>query len=200
MSTDSIDRGGPPSSNGADPETTDGEAGSEGPASAVEVTHSPARISSIVAVVAALLAALASGLTSSFVALVVGLFGVAGVAGGLFGIESERLVAAGTGIVFLGVIAAGVFGSTPAVLLFSALATIVAFDAGQNAFSVGTQLSDATDTTRGELVHTAATFGVGAFAAIVAYGIYLVAAGGQTVTALAAVVLAGIVLVWAVRT
>lgn len=166
---------------------------------AVEVTHSPARFSSIVAVAAALLAVVTTALVAPLSAPI-GLFGLAGVAAGLFVFESERLTLAGTGIVFVGVIAAGFFGDVPEFLLFASLATIVAFDLGTNAFSVGRQMSDQTDTQRGEAVHVAATIFVGVVAAGLSYGIYLVPLGALTVPALSLLLLAALFLIWSIRT
>jgi len=111
---------------------------------AVEVTHSPATVSSILAVVAAVLAVIASA--TSLLAMAVSAFGLVGVVAGLFAFESERAAAIGTGIVFVGVVLSGVFGNSLALLVLGALATVLSFDYGQNAFSVGSQLSDQTDT------------------------------------------------------
>ena len=165
---------------------------------AVEVTHSPARFSSIVAVAAAVLAVVTTGLIAPLSALV-GVFGLVGVGGGLFVFESERLAIAGTGIVFLGIVVAGFFADVPEFLLFAALATIVAFDLVSNAFSVGRQLSDQTDTQRGEAVHVAATVFVGILAAGLSYGIYLVPWGALTIPALTFLLLSALFLLWSIR-
>ncbi|WP_123534377.1 DUF7519 family protein [Halosimplex salinum] len=165
---------------------------------AVEVTHSPARFSSSVAVAAALVAVVVTGLLAPVAALV-GLFGLAGVAGGLFVFESERLTAIGTGIVFVGVIVSGFFADVPEFLLFASLATIISFDLGSNAFSVGRQLSDQTETQRGESVHAAATIFVGVVAAGLSYGIFLVPLGALTIPALALLLLSALFLIWSIR-
>ncbi|WP_436924438.1 DUF7519 family protein [Halosimplex amylolyticum] len=165
---------------------------------AVEVTHAPARFSSILSVAAALLAVAITGLFAPLSAPI-GLFGLAGVAAGLFVFESERLTIAGTGIVFVGVIVCGFFASVPEILLFASLATIISFDLGSNAFSVGRQLSEQTDTQRGESVHAAATVFVGVVAAGLSYGIYLVPSGALTVPALALLLLAALFLIWSIR-
>jgi len=165
---------------------------------AVEVTHSPARFSSIVAVAAALLATVTIGLVAPVSALI-GLFGLVGVGGGLFVFESERLTLAGTGIVFLGVVVAGFFADVPEFLLFAALASIISFDLGTNAFSVGRQLSDQTETQRGEAVHVAATVFVGVIAAGLSYGIFLIPWGALTVPALTFLLLSALFLLWSIR-
>lgn len=167
--------------------------------SAVEVTHSPAKLSSVLAVVAALLAILTSGLVS-LLALLFGFVGLIGVASGLFVLESRRAVMIGGGIIFVSVFASGLLGNTPLFLMVSAIATILTFDLGQNAFSVGAQMSAETRTQRGELVHAASSLIVGSIAAVVSYGIYLVAASGQPIGALVFVLLTALVLIWAIRT
>lgn len=165
---------------------------------AVPVRHGPARLSSALAIGAAILAVLASA-PASIVALVLGVFGLLAVLVGLLALESRRLTAIGTGIVFAGVVASGLSGGTTWLLALAALATILAFDLGQNAFSVGTQLSTSTETWRGEVVHAAGSVAAGAVTVIVALAIYGVAGGEQSPAALAFVLLAVIVLVWAIR-
>ncbi len=168
-------------------------------APAVEVEHSPTRVSSILAVVAAFLAVISSGLLS-VLALLFGFIGLVGVAAGLFVMESKRAVLISTGLIFVAVLMSGVQGNTPPFLIFSAIATILAFDLGQNAFSVGTQMSDTTRTQRGELVHAAASLIVGVVVAIFAYVIYLVGPGGRPASGLVFILLAAVLLVWAIRT
>ncbi|MFB6141322.1 MAG: hypothetical protein ABEJ26_12925 [Halosimplex sp.] len=165
---------------------------------AVEVTHSPARFSSVLAVAAGLLAVLITGLFAP-ISAPVGLFGLAGLAAGLFVFESERLTIAGTAIVFVGVVVCGFIATAPEALLLATLATIVAFDLGSNAFSVGRQLSDQTETQRGEAVHAAATIFVGVIAAGLSYGVFLVPSGGLTIAALALLLLSALFLTWSIR-
>lgn len=167
---------------------------------AVDVTHSPATVSAVIATAAAAAAVLATGLTS-VLALGLGLFGLAGVAAGLFAFESRRAVDAGTAVVFLGVVVSGVYGTPAPLLLIGALGTVVAFDAGDNAFSVGAQLSDDTDTRRGELAHVAASVAFGVLAAAFAYGVYLALGGTeQPIAGLLFLLLGAVLLAWGVRT
>lgn len=169
---------------------------SAGPA--VTVEHAPARASSVVAVVAGLVATLSTA-TGSILSLAVAFLGLGGVAIGLFAVESERLALVGTAILFVGLLVSGVFDNPAPILLFGAIAAFVAFDASQNAFSVGAQLSTETTTTRGELVHVAATLAVGSIAVIVAYGVYLLSAAGQPASALVFLLLCGVLFAWAIR-
>ncbi len=165
---------------------------------AVEVTHSPARFSSVLAVAAALLAVIAGSLVSTL-ALGIGVFGLGGVAAGLFVLESKRFVSAGIALVFVAVVFGGVLGNPAELVLLASLATIVAFDLGQNAFSVGAQMSAETETRRGELVHAATSVAVGTLAAAGVYAVYLLAAGGQAIATLALLLLGAVLLVWAIH-
>lgn len=168
------------------------------PLPAVTVVHEPARLSSALAVGCGLLAVLVSA-PATILAVLIGVFGLAGLAVGQFVIESRRTAGIGTALLFLAVIVGGLFGNGEMLTTVGALATVLAFDLSQNAFSVGNQLSTATDTSRGETIHAAASLFVGAIAIVVAFGIYLLAGGGQPVAALAFVLLAAVLLVWAVR-
>lgn len=165
---------------------------------AVTVTHEPARLSSGLAVGCGLLAVLTSA-PATILALLIGVFGLAGLAAGQFVFQSRRAAGVGTALIFVGVVVSGVLGNSEVLVTVSTLATVLAFDLSQNAFSVGAQLSSATDTTRGEIIHAAASFFVGSIAIVVAFAIYFVVGGGQPIAALAFVLLAAIILSWSVR-
>ncbi|WP_207586556.1 DUF7519 family protein [Halomontanus rarus] len=165
---------------------------------AVTVTHEPARLSSGLAVGCGLLAVLTSA-PATILALLIGVFGLAGLAAGQFVFQSRRAAGVGTALIFVGVVVGGVLGNSEVLVTVSTLATVLAFDLSQNAFSVGAQLSSATDTTRGEIIHAAASFFVGSVAIVVAFAIYFVVGGGQPIAALAFVLLAAIILSWSVR-
>lgn len=166
---------------------------------AVEVDHSASRISGVLAVMAAILAMVSVAL-ASVLALIFGLLGAVGVAGGVFGLNSRTGVVVGSGVLFIGVLVAGVMGAPTAVLIAATIATILALDLGQNAVSVGRQLSGDAYTRRGEFVHGAASLVVGVLVAGLAYGIYLVSPTGQPIGALVLLLLAGFFLVWSFRT
>lgn len=163
----------------------------------VEVTHSPATTSSVLATAAAVIAVFASA--TSGLSLAVGVFGLVAVAGGLFGVDSERAVAVGTGIVFVGVVLSGILGSSMPLLVLGSLATVISFDLGQNAFSVGRQLSDETETTRGELVHASASLAVGIVIVGIGAVVYFAAFQTLSVSSLAFFLLGALLLVWAIR-
>ena len=103
------------------------------------------------------------------------------------------LVDAGTGFLFLAVLTSGVVqGASFGALLVAGILTILAWDAAENAVSLGNQLGRHAPTTRGEFVHGAASSAV----AIGAIGIvYLVGESGideLPFTALVALLVAGV--------
>jgi len=164
---------------------------------AIEVTHSPTTVSAVLATLAAILAVFAS--STSLLAMGLGAFGLVAVVGGLFVFDSERAMAVGTGIVFVGVVLSGILGSSLPLLIMGSFATILAFDIGQNAFSVGRQMSDETETTRGELVHASASLAVGIVIVGVAAVVYIAAFEGLSVSSLAFLLLGAMLLVWVIR-
>lgn len=164
---------------------------------AVTVTHSPATVSGVMATAAALLAVLTAG--TSILAMAVAVFGLLAVVGGLFVLESERATMVGTAFVFVGVVLSGVYGNTWPLLVLGAFASILAFDLGTNAFSVGRQLSDQTNTVRGEVVHAAASVAVGVVFVGVAVGIRIAGLEGLSFAALGALLAGALFLVWAIR-
>lgn len=166
---------------------------------AVDVEHSPALFSGALAVVSGVIAVVASGFTS-VLALLFGVLGVVGLATGIFGLHSRRGVVVSSGLLFVAVLVSGLLGNSTEMLLAGTIATILALDLGQNAVSIGRQLSDATYTRRGEFVHAAASVVVGVLVAGLGYGIYLVSADGQPIGALVLLLLAAVLLIWSFRT
>lgn len=165
---------------------------------AVAVTHSPATASSVLATAAAGLAVLTSA--TSILAMGVAAFGFLGVVAGLFTLHSRRAVAVGTGVVFVGVVLSGVLGNPSPLLVLGAIAAVIAFDLGENAFSLGNQLSAETDTVRGELVHAAASVIVGILVVGIAGIVYVAAVEGLSYGALSFLLLGGVLLLWGIRT
>lgn len=166
---------------------------------AVDVDHTPARISGALAVVSGFIVVLASGLTS-VLALLFAVLGLVGLGTGIFLLQSRRSVVVSTGVLFIAVLVSGVMGNTAELLLASGLGTILAMDLGQNSVSIGRQMTSATYTKRGEVVHAGASAVVGVVITAIGYGIYLVSAGGQPVAALVLLLLATLLLVWSFRT
>lgn len=97
-----------------------------------------------------------------------GLLGTAVLASGVVpvrGVGSRRLVKIGTAMVFFSVLVAGALGdASGSTLLASGAATIVAWDAGEQAINVGRHLGRIAETWRVELVHLGATVLVGVVA------------------------------------
>lgn len=108
---------------------------------------------------------------------------------------SRRAVTAGSGLLFAGVLLAGVNGAAPEPLLVGTVGAVVAWDVADNAISVGTQLGRAANTRNAELVHAASSLAVGGVTAGFGYGVYLAAAAGQPLTALVFLLLGAVVLV-----
>jgi hypothetical protein len=164
---------------------------------AVEVTHSPATVSSVIAAAAALLAVITSG--TSVLALLIGVFGLVAVVGGLFVFDSERALLVGTAFVFIGVVVSGIYGNSFALLVMGTFGSILAFDVGSNAFSVGRQLSDDTQTTRGEVVHASASLAVGVVIVGIGTLIFLVSLSELPVASIALLLFGALLLAWAIR-
>lgn len=106
---------------------------------------------------------------SGFIRLIPGLIGVIVLALALVpahGTGSRALVKVGTALVFIGVLASGIFNAvTLGTLLLAGAATVVAWDAGEHAINVGEHLGRGQDTREIELVHVAGT-GVVALVAV----------------------------------
>jgi hypothetical protein len=105
---------------------------------------------------------------SGLIRLVPGLIGVLVLALALVpvrGSGSRTLVKVGTGLIFLGVLASGIFNAVSlGVLLLAGTATVVAWDAGEHAINVGEHLGRGRDTRETEIVHVVGTGLVGLLA------------------------------------
>ncbi|WP_458187828.1 DUF7519 family protein [Haladaptatus sp. NG-WS-4] len=74
------------------------------------------------------------------------------------GTGSRSLVKAGTALVFLAVLASGIFNAAPlGALLLAGAATVVAWDAGEHAINLGEHLGRGADARENELVHVVGT-------------------------------------------
>ncbi|MGM0590815.1 MAG: DUF7519 family protein [Halobacteriota archaeon] len=161
------------------------------------VDHSPARLSAAIAAVAAFLSLASSG-GYSWSGLGLGGVGFLVVAFGL--LDGRRwAVTVGACGLFAGVVAAGVEGSPVVVVLVGVVATVVAWDAGHTAITVGRQLGRAADTARVEAVHATSTVLVGATTAGIGYGLFQTASSGQPPLALVLLLLAALLLASALR-
>lgn len=111
---------------------------------------------------------------------------------------SRVLVDAGVGLLFLAVIGSGIVqGASAMALITAAAATIFAWDAAENAVSLGGQIGadSATDTTRTELVHLGFSAGIAAVIIMLILVIARVGIDSLPFGALVALLIASIALV-----
>lgn len=163
------------------------------------IDRAPARLTGGLAVTTGVLAAVPAA-TVAPMSLVAGIIGLVLVAAGV-GLDRgrQRLVTLGAAVLFSAVLAAGATGAPVEVLLLGGTASILAWDFGQNAISVGEQLGRESRTTRAEVVHAAGSTIVAALTAGVGYAIFRIASGGQPIVALVFLLIAVIVLVSTLR-
>lgn len=110
----------------------------------------------------------------------------------LAGLTAHRRVGVLVGALglFGGVLLAGAAGAPVSRVLVGVAGAIVAWDAGDNALSLGAQVGRRSRSARNELVHLGATVGVAGLTAGAGYGVFRLATGGQPVTALFLLLLA----------
>ncbi|KAB1186597.1 MULTISPECIES: hypothetical protein [Haloferax] len=162
-----------------------------------EITRRPTRTGTAMALSAGGLATLAlafSTTTAGFGGLVGTVVLAAGLARG-----SRRILDVAGGVFFLALIFGGVGGVGVEALLLGAVASILAWDVGENALSVGDHLGRETDTTRLEVVHAATTLLVLTVGVGVVYALWVVASGGQPIAAVVLLLVGVIALVAWVR-
>ncbi|MWV65276.1 hypothetical protein GRS48_10655 [Halorubrum sp. JWXQ-INN 858] len=108
---------------------------------------------------------------------------------------ARGVVDAGVGLVFLGVLAAGfVRGASTTALVVATAATVLSWDAAENAVSLGGQVGadNGAATARAELVHAGAGVGVAAVAVVVVLGVARLGIDGLPFGALVALLLAAV--------
>jgi hypothetical protein len=93
----------------------------------------------------------------------------------------------------------GPFGLDPAIFVTGVAATLVAWDVGQHAITIGEQFGRQAPTRRGEIVHAGGSVMVGVLASGLAYGIYLFGSGNQPTLAVALLMFGAVLLIWALR-
>lgn len=122
----------------------------------------------------------------------IGLVGVVLAASGVYR-GSRRLLGVGVAVLFGGVVVAGLL-SVPAVVLVPAMVgTVLAWDVGENAITVGEQFTAAADTWRGELLHATASAIVVTLFAVGAFVVYTASTGGYPLAAVAMAVVGALV-------
>lgn len=151
--------------------------------------ESPTATGIALTVIPAVVAVLASA--ASLPAALVCVLGVVALLAGVRN-ASRRFVTAGAIVLFVGVLVAGATAARAPFVLVGAGATVIAWDAGTNAISIGNQLGSAAETRRLAVVHTLATTAVAAVVGAVSYGTYWLASGGQPTVAVALMLLAAL--------
>lgn len=161
------------------------------------IDRSPTPVAGWIAIAAGLVAAASVGVYT-WSGLVAGAIGVLGlVAGVALGRESTVSVAAS--VLLAAVILAAAEGTPPVIVLVAAVATVLAWDVGRYAIGLGAQLGRDAPTTRIELVHAAASGVVGVVTAGIGFGIFRSTATGQPMIALVYLLLAALIVVFALR-
>jgi hypothetical protein len=200
----SASSGGPPPEVDGTGDSEDGrDAGGESPADAeapvdaAEPTDAPPRLSTGLAVglgtVAAAFLAAGSPLSGA-----VALLGVAALLASLSR-ASTRLCGLAGGCFALALVAGGATGAPVAPLVGGAVLTTSAWDVADHGIGLGRHVGREARTSRNELVHAAGSLAVTGSAGAIAFGGYLVAAGGQPTTALVFLLLGGVLLLTALR-
>jgi len=130
-------------------------------------------------------------------------FGIAGLGAWLLVIAIVRgtdwLAILSTALVVVAVLFAGLLGGAPLALIVSAVGATVAYDGSRYGIRLGTQLKRDAETSEVELAHVGATFVVASGAGFVGYVVFELGAGGQPSTALVALLLAAVLLVWGLQ-
>ncbi|WP_458206630.1 DUF7519 family protein [Haladaptatus sp. NG-SE-30] len=162
-----------------------------------EIDRSPTRVSQLLAIIAGSVALATSALVGG-TGMLAGLLGLLFVALGVVR-GSRRVVTIGSFTLLLGVLAGGLVAAPPELLLPGAMATVLAWDFGEQAINVGEQLGREAATQTLELTHAAASTVVAVSAGGVGYGLYLLGAGGQPMTALVFLLIAALALTSALR-
>lgn len=160
--------------------------------------QSPARLSAALGVVFAGLVFVVLAISAATIAVVLGLLGTGTVAVGVYR-GSRATITVGSAGLLAGIVLGGVFGAGSTVVLVTTIAATLAWDASQNAITVGTRLGRAAETRRVEIVHVAMTTAVAAIAAGSGYIVTQASVGSQSPVALVALLLAAVVLTVALR-
>lgn len=171
--------------------------GAAGDVEPVAIEEAAAPLSATLSVAAAGAAALLASTTTD-VGLLVGLAAIGVVAVGV-NVRSRTVLGVGTACAFGAVTLAALGGGGVAVVVGATLATVLAWDFGDQSLDLGARVGRGPSTWRGELGHAAASLGVGLAAAVAAIVVYRAATAGLTTTALVALAAGAILLMTALR-
>ena len=162
-----------------------------------ELSRRPARRSAAVPAVVGSFAVAASAAAGVLAAAVT----VAGVGVLVTGVltGSHRIVDGGGFVAFLGLVVGALADASAASVVLGVTASVVAWDAGTNAVSLGRQLGRGADTLRVEALHALTSAGVGIAGAVAGLVLFAVGPTRQPVTTLFVLLLAGAALVAALN-
>ena len=167
------------------------------PADRDPVDRAPTRLGSRVAVVLVAFVVLCAALTSWPGLAVAAVGAVAFGAGAIRG--SRRWTSIGALGLGVGLLVGGATGGGVGPLLLGMIGTVVAWDVGEHAISLGEQLGTESPTVRNEFVHIATSIGVGMGGGAVGFVVFRAATGGRPTAALAMLLFAVVVLLTALR-
>lgn len=175
--------------------STETDAGIDGLEEPVTIEHAPTKISSAIALIAGVTVVLALGGGIGSAAAIVGVLFI-----GLgFLNNSRRPVSVGAFFLLAGVLVAGISGQGPGGLLLGMIATVLAWDVGEHAITVGEQLGRNAPTARVELTHAIGTAVAGILTAGVGITIFRFATGGQPIAALVFLLAAALAFILAIQ-
>ena len=147
------------------------------------------------AAVAAAVSVLAVAVGSTLGVAVAG----AGAVGVVFGAHTatRRYVTVGAALAFAGVVVAAARGLPMSLALVAAVAALVAYDTGEHAVTLGIDVGRHAPTGQSVLVHATGSVAVGVIAATLGYGAYVFGPTSLPVTGLLALLLAAVLLAYA---
>ncbi len=160
-------------------------------------SRAPTRLSAWLAAAAGLASVVSSGF-GSWIGLAIGAPGLLVVLIGIRSVSRRTLSVGALGLCAAG-LAAGVEGVPTGLVLTSVLGSVLAWDLGTTAITLGVQVGADADTARLELVHAAGSLAVGLGAAIGAVVLYLAVPDAPSPTALLVLLVAVGFLLLAVR-
>lgn len=162
-----------------------------------EVDQSPTRVSAGLA----LIVALGSVLLVASWAPIAGAVAAGGLVLVALGVTmgSVTAVVAGSFGLFGGVLFAGLADADVLWLLAATLGAVLAWDFGEQAVTLGKQVGTEASTARGELVHASVSLVVGMASVGVVAGVVAAVDGGLHIGALVVLLVAGVVLISAIR-
>lgn len=160
--------------------------------------QSPARLSAALGIAFGGLVVVVLAVSTTVLAVVPGLVGGGLIAVGVYR-RSRTTITVGTVGILVGIVLSGVLGARPTIVLAAIITATLAWDASQNAITVGTRLGRAAETRRVEIVHIAMTAIITTLAAGSGYVVTQVTVGSLSPVALAILLLAAVTLTVALR-